>query len=59
MITELEPIVAAFRGLSDEDGDENDIPDTVDDTDDEDEDEEGDGLSEEGFEKEEPGGEEY
>ncbi len=61
MITEVEPIVAAFRGLSDEDGDESDIPDTLKDLD-EDESEDGekiDDLSDDGPEKEELVAEEY
>ena len=33
MITEVEPLTLAFRGLSDEDGDETEIPDTLPDED--------------------------
>lgn len=59
MITEAEPIVAAFRGLSDEDGDESDIPDTPKDLDVDEDEEKLDDLPDDGLEKEEPTGEEY
>ncbi len=63
MITDTELLRAAFRGLSDEESDENDLPDAIDDPgldEEEEESEDGDGWSGDGTEKEEPGsGEEF
>lgn len=58
MITEVQPLFLAFRGLSDEDGDETEIPDTLDDeTLDDDEEEDDDGFGTDAGDDKDLGGE--
>ena len=57
MITEVQPLVLAFRGLSDEDTEETDIPDTLDDDSlDEDDEDEKDGFGADAGDDKDSGG---